>query len=77
MPRDKITFPPLHLKLGIMTQFVHGLNESIACSTYTREAFPTTNDEKIKAGVFDGPQIRQLMRENSFQDPMNDRKKEV
>ena len=58
--RDRIVFPPLHIKLGLMKQFVKALNKSSACFNYICEALPGLSVEKKKAGVYDGPQIRQL-----------------
>ena len=44
VPRDKIIFPPLHFKLGLVKQFVKALDKEGQCS------------EKLKQGVFDGPE---------------------
>ena len=38
-------------------------------------AFPALSFEKIKAGVFDGPQIRALVRDEEFVRQMNDKEK--
>ena len=57
MFRDKIILPPLHLKFGIMKQFIKPLDESSTRVSYIREEFPATSYEKIKTGAFDGPQI--------------------
>ena len=38
------------------------------------ESFPALSYEKKKAGVFDGPQIRQLMKDNAFPNSMNETK---
>ncbi|KAI6648326.1 hypothetical protein LOD99_12135 [Oopsacas minuta] len=69
--RDKIVFPPLHIKLGLMKLFVKALNpdnESFHHLVYT---FPALSYDKIKAGVFDGPQIRTLIRDKNFIQKMN------
>lgn len=34
-------------------------------------AFPRLTIEKLKAGIFDGPQIRQLIKDTEFQNSMN------
>ena len=61
IPRDKIMFPSLHIKLGLMKQFVKALDKDGDCFQYICKSFPSLDNEKLKAGIFDGPQIRQLM----------------
>ena len=56
--RSKIVFPPLHIKLGIMKQFVKTLDKDGDCFKYIWMKFPGLAIEKLKAGIFDGPQIR-------------------
>ena len=60
--RKKIIFPPLHIKLGLMKQFVKSSPTDGDCFKYIILHFPG----KIKAGVFDGPQIRQLIKDEQF-----------
>ena len=64
--RKKIIFPPLHIKLGVMKQFVKVLPTEGNCFKYLISAFPGLSIEKIKAGVFDGPQILQLIKDEAF-----------
>ena len=71
--RDKIIFPPLHIKLGLMKQFVKALHLDGECFQHILRAFPGLSYEKIKAGVFDGPQIRTLVRDQAFVQAMKDR----
>ena len=63
--REKIIFPPLHIKVGLMKQLVKALNKEGDCFLYICKSFPGFCDEKLKAGVFDGPQIRKLIKTNS------------
>ena len=67
----KIIFPPLHIKLGLMKHFVKALDTDGYCFKYLYESFPALSYEKIKAGVFEYPQIRQLMKDNAFLNSMN------
>ena len=69
--RDRIIFPPLHIKLGLMKQFTKALDKDGGCFTYLCHAFPGMTKEKLKAGIFDGPQIRQLIRDPEFEESMN------
>ena len=69
--RSKIVFPPLHIKLGVMKQFVKALNKKGTCFEYTCCKFPGLTIEKLKAGIFNGPQIRKLMKDHSFPSSMS------
>lgn len=62
----KVLIPPLHIKLGLMKQFVKALNKEGDCYKYLRDQFPGLSDAKIGAGVFDGPQIRKMFRDDHF-----------
>lgn len=70
LDRSKVLLPPLHIKLGLMKQFVKALDKEGACFRYICQKFPTVTIEKIKAGVFDGPQIRKLMQDGNFEQTM-------
>ena len=70
--REKIIFPPLHIKLGLMKQFVKALDKNGSCFLYLVENMPQLSIEKIKAGIFDGPQIRQLINDTAFLQLMNE-----
>lgn len=71
VPREKIIFPPLHIKLGLMKQFVKALNKDGSCFIYICRTFPGLSNEKLKAGIFNGPQIRTLIRDKNFVGSMN------
>ena len=73
--RDKIIFPPLHIKFGLMKQFVKALRLDRECFQHLLHAFPGLSYEKTKAGVFDGPHIRTLVRDQAFVQAMNDKEK--
>ncbi|XP_077153196.1 uncharacterized protein LOC143816558 [Ranitomeya variabilis] len=70
--RKDSVFPPLHIKLGLVKQFVKALNHSGECFNYICSTFPGLSEEKKKAGIFDGPQIRTLMRDPNFITSMNE-----
>ena len=61
----KIIFPPLHIKLGLMKQFVKALSSDSECFKYLCGTFRGVTLEKLKAGIFDGPQIRMLMKDRA------------
>ena len=58
--------PTLHIKLGLMKQFVKALNKENACFKYIREKLPNLNAENVKEDVFVGPQIRKLTKDLQF-----------
>ena len=64
--RDKIIIPPLHIKLGLMKQFVKASPVDGCCFNYICNFFPGMSNEKLKAGVFGGSQIRKIMRDPGF-----------
>ena len=49
-----------------MKQFVKALDFRGDCFKYIGYTFPGLRAEKLKAGIFNGPQIRQLMKDSSF-----------
>ncbi|GFW62276.1 transposable element Tcb1 transposase [Trichonephila clavipes] len=61
----KILFPPLHIKLGLMKQFVKALDKE-ECSKYLCEQFPGLSDAKLKETIFVGPDIRKLLKDETF-----------
>ena len=64
--RKNIILPPLHIKLGLMKQFVKALDCSGDCFGYICSTFPGLSYEKRKAGILDGSQIRTLLRDQYF-----------
>lgn len=72
---SKILIPPLHIKLGLMKQFVKALDKNGKCFQYLQTKFPKLSEAKIKEGVFDGPQIRKMFRDSHFIDHMNELEK--
>lgn len=66
IPEQHVILPPLHLKLGCMSQFVKALPEDGETIKYLVNKFPALSGVKIKAGVFTGPQIRKLISDSQF-----------
>lgn len=64
---DKIILPPLHIKLGIMKQFVKALPPAGNTFLYLRGVFPGLSEAKVKEGVFTGPDIRKLTKNREFE----------
>ena len=75
--RDKIILPPLHIKLGIMKQFIRAVSQDSPCFAYLQQKMSAISTEKLKAGIFDCPQIRQLINDSHFQQTMNDKERQA
>ena len=75
--REKILFTPLYIKLGLMKQYVKILNKDGDCLKYLSNIFPGLSAEKMKAGIFDGPQIRKLIKDSNLISSMNSIEKEA
>ena len=73
--RSNVILPPLHIKLGLMKQFVKALDKEGACLKYIQEKFPYVSAEKVKEGVYVGPYIRKLTKDAPFLSTMTDEKK--
>jgi len=58
---EKIFLPLLHINLGLMKNFVKGMDKTGHGFEYLRNKFPNVSDAKIKEGIFIGPQIKELM----------------
>ena len=65
--RERILFPLLRIK-----HFTKALDKDDDCFTYLCQAFTGLTMEKLKAGIFDGPQIQQLIRDPEFKNSMNE-----
>ena len=49
-----------------MKQFVKALNKDGTCFSYLYSVYPGLSSEKLKAEIFDGPQIRKLIKYEDF-----------
>ena len=59
--------PSLHIKLGLIKQFTKTLDKDRSCFSYLGHVFPGLCIEKLKGGIFDCPQVRQLLRDPEFE----------
>lgn len=74
--RESIILPPLHIKLGLMTNFVKALPKESPPMIFLEGMFPKLSKAKIEAGIFVGPQIRKIMHGQEFYNTLNvDQKK--
>ena len=54
----------MHFKLGLIKNFVKAMNQEEAAFNYLREVSQT--EAKLKEGIFIGPQIRHLIKDQCF-----------
>ncbi|GBO25677.1 hypothetical protein AVEN_51894-1 [Araneus ventricosus] len=58
---EKILLPLLHIKLGLIKNFVKALDKEGGVFKHLRELFPQLIEAKLKERIFVGPQIRKLI----------------
>ena len=74
---SKILLPSMHLKLGLMKNFVKAMNQGEAAFSYLWEKFPRLSEAKLKEGIFIGPQIRDLIKDEYFDKLLQGNEKEA
>jgi hypothetical protein len=74
---EKILLPPLHIKLGLMKNFVKAMDKEGRAFSYLKEKFPRISDAKIKEGIFVGPQIRKLFGDAQFDSILEGKEKDA
>ena len=62
---NKVLPPPLHIKLGLMKNFMKALHKNGAAFQHLSTA------AKPKEGIFVGPQIREVLKDNDFEELLN------
>lgn len=75
--RDKVLMPPLHIKLGLMKNFVKAMDNNSDAFLYLRGKFPELSDAKVKEGVFIGPQIRKIVADKQFEQLLSGRERDA
>ena len=58
--------PPLHVKLGLIKQFVKQLDTEGEAFKHIQQLFPKLSEAKIKAGVYMGPEVKRLINSIDF-----------
>ena len=74
---QNILLPPLHIVLGLIKNFVKALDKTKSDFKYLYETFPRLSEAKIKEGVFAGPQIRELLRDDTFDHLLHGKEKKA
>ena len=68
---NKVLLPPLHIKLGLMKNFVKTLHKNGAAFQHLAIVFPGLSASKLKEGIFVGPQIQELLKDTDFKELLN------
>ena len=58
---SRVLLPPLHIKFGLVKNFVKAMDRNGTAFLYLRQKFPLLSDAKIREGVFTGPDIRSVL----------------
>ena len=74
---QKLLMPQLHIKLGLIKQFVTALDKGSAAFKYLQVLFPKLSEAKVKAGIFVGPQIKKITECDEFAKLLNRKQKTV
>ena len=56
-----VYLPPLHIRLGLMNNFVKAMYQNSTGFMYMKNKFPRISDAKIKEWVLSGPHIKGLI----------------
>ena len=68
---EKVLLSPLHIKLGLVINFVKALDRSGKGFMYFHSKFPNLSDAKVKEGISVSPQVRKLMFDENFKRKLN------
>ena len=69
---EKILLSYLHIKLGLIKQFVKALDFEGKVFRETHSMFPKLSNAKIKERIFVGPQISTMLKSESLEAKMNE-----
>ena len=69
---NKVLIPPLHIKLGLMKNFVKAMakQNSNGFELFCKK-FLKLSQAKLKEGIFVGPQIREVFEDPEFEKTLN------
>ncbi|XP_073526806.1 uncharacterized protein [Phyllobates terribilis] len=67
----KVLISSLHIKLGLIKQFVTTLDKESAIFNYLQDLFPKLSEAKVKADIFVGPQIKKIIECDEFAKLLN------
>lgn len=77
VPHNRVLLPPLHIKLGLVKQFVKAIPEDGECFKYLCSKFPNLSGAKLKEEIFVGLYTWKLLCDKYFMQTMNKTEKEA
>ena len=73
---EDVLLPPLHIKIGLVAQFVKALSSDSAAYDFIKKKLAYKSEGKLAAGQLNGPEIRKLLRlSNELQELLNAKEK--
>lgn len=72
---QKIFLPPLHIKLGLIKNLVKAMDRDGEAFKHLKSKFPRISEAKIKEGIFVGPQIREIFKDQMFKSKLNEKER--
>lgn len=63
---QEVLRPSLHIKLGLIKQFVPALDKELADFKYLLYLFPQLSEAKVKTSISIGPQIKKIIECDEF-----------
>lgn len=58
---NKVIIPPLHTKIGLISQFIKKLDPKAKPFEFLKNLFDYKSSAKLEAGILNGPEIRKLL----------------
>jgi len=69
---NKVLLPPLHIKLGLMKNFVKTMAKTDTEGfRFLRKKFSKLSQVRLKEGIFVGSQIREVFQDPEFENSLN------
>jgi len=69
--KQRVLVRLLHIKFSLIKNYVKALNKEGNAFKYLPLRFPYISEAKLKAGIFVGPRIRELLSDQDFKSKMN------
>ena len=68
---NKALLPPLHIKLGLIKNFVKALDKNGAAFQHLSTVFQGLSATKLKEDIFVEPRIREVVKDTDFEELLN------
>lgn len=65
---NKVLLPPLHIKLGLMKNFVKAMDKNGTAFQHLCTLLPALSSAKLIEGIFVRPQIQEVLKDKDFEE---------